>query len=116
VPFIIALVERLLLADADHRAGIRPVGAAAQRYLIHDRRAIDQPADHADIGPGGRRIVEDARVLGPARVQRGDELIARDAERFSRAVEIQAVAAFVLHLREQDRLACCEICRTSVLR
>ena len=59
----LALVEALFLADADHGARIRPVGAAAERDLVHDRRAVDQPADGADIGPGQRRIVEDRGVF-----------------------------------------------------
>ncbi|CAM2148529.1 hypothetical protein PT2222_200004 [Paraburkholderia tropica] len=101
----LALMKRLFLADADHGARIRAVGAAAQRDLVHDRRAVDQPADHADVRPGGRRVVEDARILGLARVQGVDQLVARDAERFRRAIEIEAVARLVLHLGEQDRLA-----------
>ena len=48
----LALVEAFLLADADHGAGIRPVGTPADRDLVGDRRAVDQPADGADIGPG----------------------------------------------------------------
>ena len=44
--------------------------AAAQRHLVHDRRAVDQPADHADVGPGERRVVEDRAVFGAAAVQR----------------------------------------------
>ena len=41
----LALVEALLAADAHHRARVRRVGAARQRHLVHDRRAVDQPAD-----------------------------------------------------------------------
>src|SRR6266567_4018068 len=99
------LVEALFLADADHRPRVRPERAPAQGNLVHDRRAVDQPADGADVRPGERRIVEDARVLGLAGVQVGDELIARDAERFRRRVEVEAVARLVLHLGHQDRLA-----------
>ena len=99
------LVEALFLADADHRARIRAERAAAQRNLVHDRRAVDQPADRADVGPGQRRIVEDARILGLAGMQVGDQLVARHAERLGRAVEIEPVARFVLDLGHQDRLA-----------
>src|SRR5580692_2068545 len=70
----LALVETLLLADAHHGARIRPVGAAADRDLVHDRRAIDQPADGADVRPGEGRVVEDARVLGSPRQQLRDQL------------------------------------------
>jgi len=41
----------------------RAVGTTAQRNLVHDRRAIDQPADGADVGPGQRRIVERSRNI-----------------------------------------------------
>ena len=61
----LALVEGFLLADAHHGAGRRAVGAAAERHLVHDRGAIDQPADHADVGPGQGRVIEDRAV--PAR-------------------------------------------------
>ncbi|MFK4569165.1 hypothetical protein ABIF94_000601 [Bradyrhizobium ottawaense] len=73
----LALMERLLLADPDHRARIGAVGAAAQRDLVHDRGAVDQPADGADISPGQRRIVEDRGVLGFAREHGIDQLLAR---------------------------------------
>src|SRR3546814_4505200 len=76
----LALVEALLLADADHGAGIRTVAGALQRHLVHDRRAVDQPADRADIRPGERRIVEDGAVLGLARIQRLYHLLAARSE------------------------------------
>src|SRR6266704_3298415 len=59
----LTLMEAFLLTDADHGPRIRTVGTATEGYLIHDRRAIDQPADRSHIGPGQSRIVEDARVL-----------------------------------------------------
>src|SRR4029434_1411106 len=59
----LALVKALLLADAHHRARIRPVRTTADRNLVYDRRAIDEPTDRSDIRPGRRRIVEDAGVL-----------------------------------------------------
>src|SRR5581483_2261730 len=37
----LSLVKTLLLADAYHGARIRPVRTAADRDLIHDRRAVD---------------------------------------------------------------------------
>ena len=99
------LVERLLLADAHHRAGVRTVGAAAQRHLVDDRGAVDQPADRADVGPGQRGVVEDRGVLLPARVQRVEQLVAGDPERLGGGVEVEPVAGLVLHLGQQDRLA-----------
>ena len=75
------------------------------RDLVHDGRAIDQPADRADVGPGEGRIVEDARVLGRAREQLLDQLLARDPEGLGGAVQVHAVAALVLHLGDQHRLA-----------
>ena len=47
----LSLVEAFFFAYAHHGAGIGAIRAAAQGHLIHDGRAIDQPADHADIGP-----------------------------------------------------------------
>ena len=82
-----------------------PVGAAADRHLVHDRRAVHQPADGADVGPGQGRVVEDRAVLGLAAVQRIEHLVAARAQRFGGRIEIQAVAAFVLHLGQQDGLA-----------
>ncbi len=99
------LVEGLLLADADHRAGVGPVGAAAQRHLVHDRGAVDEPADRADVGPGERRVVEDRGVLLLAVVQHVEQVAAVDAERLGGRVEVQPVPGLVLHLRHQDRLA-----------
>ena len=101
----LALVEALLLADADHGARIGSVRAARERDLVHDRRAVDQPADHADVGPRKRRVVEDGRVLGLAGVQGFDQIVARHAQGLRRGVQVQAVTAFVLHLGEQDGLA-----------
>src|ERR1700733_8511631 len=37
----LSLVERLFLADADHRAGVGAVGGAAQRHLVADRGPVD---------------------------------------------------------------------------
>ena len=101
----LALVEALLLADAHHGARVRAVGAAADRDLVHDRRAVHQPADGADVCPGERRVVEDARVLGGARQQLLEHLGTRDSEGLGSTVEIHAVSALVLHLGDQHRLA-----------
>ena len=101
----LALVEGFFLADADHRARIGTIGTAAQRDLVHDRRAIDQPADRADVGPGQRRIIEDRGILGFPRQHQVDQFFARGAERLGGGVEIEPVAAFVLHLGEQRGLA-----------
>ena len=101
----LALVEGLLLADPDHGAGVGAVGAAAQRHLVDDRGAVDQPADRADVGPGQRRVVEDRGVLLPAGVQLVEQVGAVDAERLGGGVQVEAVAGLVLHLGHQDRLA-----------
>src|SRR5512146_193312 len=101
----LALMEALLLADAHHGARVRAIGTAADRDLVHDGRAVDQPADRPDIRPGECRIVEDARVLGAAVEQLLQHLRPRDAERLGGAVEIHAVAALVLHLGDEYGLA-----------
>ncbi len=99
------LVEGLLLADAHHRSRVRSVRAAAERDLVGDRRTVDEPADGAHVGPGERRVVEDARVLLTAVVEQVDQLGARRPERLGRAVEVEAVTGLVLHLGHEDRLA-----------
>ncbi|MBG9885073.1 hypothetical protein ABE10_00425, partial [Bacillus toyonensis] len=89
----------------DHRASIGPEGGAAQRHLVADRRPVDEPADRADVGVGEGRVVEDRRVLLPARDEHLGELVARGAEGLGRRVQVEPVPGLVLHLREQDRLA-----------
>ena len=101
----LALVEGLLLADADHGARVRAVGAAAQRDLVGDRGAVHQPADRADVRPGQGRVVEDRRVLLAAGVELVEQLFAAGAEGFGRAVQVEAVARLVLDLGHQDGLA-----------
>ena len=101
----LALVKTLFLADADHGPRIRPIGAAAQRDLVHDGCAIDQPANHTHVRPQQGRVVEDGAVFGAARVQGIEHLITRGPQRLARAVQVQAVAAFILHLGDQDGLA-----------
>ena len=101
----LALVEALLLADADHRTRVGAVGAAAERDLVHDRRPVHQPADRADIRPGDRRVVEDRGIARPAFQQAVHHLRPGNAERLGRGVEVKPVPALVLHLGEQDRLA-----------
>ena len=76
-----------------------------EHRLIHDRRTVDEPSDAADVGPRQRRIVEDARVLRRTVEQLLDELLPIDAERLGAAVDVEAVARFVLHLGEQRHLA-----------
>src|SRR5262249_51738383 len=99
----LALVEALFLANAHHCASIRPVARPLQRYLVHDRRAVDEPADRANIRPGKRRVIENGRVLRLAGVQRFDHLLAARPERLRSTIEIQPVTGLVLYLREQDR-------------
>src|SRR5437773_6525614 len=101
----LALMEAFLTADANHRACIRRERATANRHLVHDRRAVHEPADRPHIGPGQRRVVEDRAVFRAATVQCVDHLVARGAERLSGGVEVQAVTGLVLHLGEQDGLA-----------
>ncbi|MDT4844520.1 hypothetical protein FQZ97_784840 [compost metagenome] len=101
----LALVEGLFLADADHGAGVGAVGGALQHHLVDDGGAIHQPAHRAHVGPVQRRVVEDAGVLGLAGMQPGDLLVAVGAEGLHGAVQVQAVAGFVLDLRHQLQLA-----------
>jgi hypothetical protein len=82
-----------------------PVGAAAQRHLVADRGTVDEPPDDADVGVAQRRVVEDRRVLLLAVDELLGELLAVDAERLGRGVEVHAVPGLVLHLGQQDRLA-----------
>ncbi len=98
-------MEGLLLADPDHGARVRAVAAAAERDLVADRGAVDQPADHTDVGEGEGRVVEDRGVLLAAGDQLLREFGAVHAEGLGGGVEVQAVAGLVLGLREQDRLA-----------
>ena len=99
------LVERLLLADPHHRPGVGAVGAAADRHLVDDRGAVDQPADRAHVGPGEGRVVEDRGVLLPAGVQQVEQLGPVDAQGLGGGVEVEPVAGLVLDLGHQDRLA-----------
>ncbi len=98
-------MEALFLAHPDHRARVRAIGRPLQRHLVHDCRAIDQPADRANVGPGQRRIIEDGRIFGFARVQRLDHLLSGGAERLRRAIEVETVPGLILDLGEQDYLA-----------
>ena len=50
-----------------------------------DRCAIDQPTDHADVGPGQRGVVENAGVFGFAGEQGVDHFFARVAPSVSAA-------------------------------
>ncbi|MNT56195.1 hypothetical protein D3C72_1934780 [compost metagenome] len=101
----LALVEALFLADAHHGPGVGAVGGALQHHLVDDRRAIHQPAHRAHVGPVQRRVIEDARILGLAAVQLGDFFIAVGAQGFHGAVQVQAVAGFVLDLGHQLQFA-----------
>ena len=98
-------VERLLHVDPLHGAHVRAVGAVGERFLIHDRRAVDEPLDHGDVAPGRRGIVEDVVILRHACNQIAQHLIARLAEVLRHAIEHLAVADFVLDLGRQCELA-----------
>ncbi len=76
-----------------------------QHRLVHDGRAVNQPADGPHIGPAEGGVVEDAGVLGPAFQQGVDHLVAADAQRFGGVVEVLAVPCLVLHLGQQHHLA-----------
>ena len=133
----LALVEAFLLADADHGARVGAVAAAAERDLVHDRRAVHQPADGADVGPRQRRIVEDRGILGLARraaappapraTRRASRRRNRDRGRGRPRPApwpaarpcAAAIGARVSQLPSGcmpmiSECACCEICRTSV--
>src|SRR3984957_4005780 len=99
------LVERLLLADADHRPRVGAVGGAAERYLVADRGPVHQPADDADVGVAERGVVEDGRVLLTALDELPGEVGPVGPERLGGAVQVHAVAGLVLDLGQQDRLA-----------
>jgi len=101
----LALVKALFAADADHGAGVGRERAAADRHLVHDGRAIDQPADGAHVGPVQRGVVEDRAVLGLARVQGIQQFVTRHAQGLGRRIQVQAMAALVLDLGQQDGLA-----------
>ncbi len=101
----LALVEAFLFADFHHRSRIGAVGRAAQRHLVDDGGAVDQPADHADIRPVERGVIEDRGVLHLAVEHLLVDVLARTAEGLGGAVEVQTVAGFVLHLGQQHRLA-----------
>src|SRR3712207_7059474 len=82
----------------------RSVGRLGEDRLVDDRRAVDEPADDADVGVAQRRVVEDARVLRLSRQELVDQLLAAYPERLGPAVDVEPVAGLVLHLREQDHL------------
>lgn len=92
------LAETLLPADTDHRPRIGSIGTPAQRDLIDDRRAINQPADRSDIRPAQRRIIEDRALLRLLAAQCGYRLLARRAERLRRSIKAHAMPAFILYL------------------
>src|SRR5690349_3283428 len=98
------LVEVLFLADPHHRAGIRPIRRLREHRLIDDRRAVDQPTNGADVRPRQRRIIENARVLGRSIEQLLNKFLAIDAERLRSAVDVEAVAGFVLYLGQERHL------------
>src|SRR6185437_2805438 len=101
----LSLVKALLLADAYHGACVRAVGATAQGDLIHDRRAVDQPADGAHVRPCQRRVVEDAGILRRSGEQLLQHLRPRDPQSLRSAVEIHSVTALILHLGDEHGLA-----------
>jgi hypothetical protein len=101
----LALVEAFFLAHAHHGAGVGAIASAAERHLVEDGGAIHEPTYAAHIGPAQGGVVENAAVLGFARVEVGQHLVARGAQRFGGAVEVEAVARLVLYLSQQDGLA-----------
>ena len=101
----LALVEAFFFAHTHHGACIRAVGTTTQRDLVHDGSAIDQPSNHAHIGPGQSGVVEDRAVLGATGVQRIEHLVTAGAQSFCCAVEVETMARFVLHLGHQNCFA-----------
>ena len=101
----LALMKAFLLAHPHHGAGVRAKGAATEWHLIGDRRAIHQPADGADIGPGQAGIVENAGVFRLARQQVAIHLVPAGAQRLRRGIEVEAMAGLVLNLGHQRGLA-----------
>ena len=100
----LTLVEVFFLANADHGAGIRAIRGLGEHRLVHDRGAVDQPADHTHVRPRQRGIVEDAGVLRPTVEQGFDQVVAIDAERFRAAVDVQPMPGLVLHLGDERHL------------
>ena len=97
------LVKTLFFTDTDHRPGVRAVRTPAERYLIHDGRAVHQPADRADIRPREGRIIKDTGILRFPGKQISYQLIAADAQGFGGAIKIKTMAGFILDLGQQDR-------------
>ncbi len=98
-------MERLLLADAAHGAGVRAVRRLAQRGLVDDRRTVRQPGDRAGVRPGERRVVEGGGIPLVTCVEGVEQIRAVDAERLCGGVQIEAVAGLVLDLGDEHRLA-----------
>ena len=94
-------MKSFFFANTNHRARIGAIRTTTQRNLINDRRTIDQPADHADISPGERGVIENTGVLGLARQKIGRHLIARYTERFSGAIQVQAMTGLILNFCQQ---------------
>ena len=79
-------MKTFFLADTNHRTGIRSIGRIDERHLIHDGRAVYQPANGANVGPGKGWIVEDAGVFGFAGMQLFKKLFPGNAQCFGGAV------------------------------
>jgi len=95
----------LLFAHPHHGAAVRTVGRPAQRHLIDDRGAVDEPAHCAHVCPGRGGVVEDREYLAFSADELIHHLVARGAEGLCRRVQVEPVAGLVLHLRHQDRFA-----------
>jgi len=98
-------VERLFFANANHGARVRPIRATAQRDLVHDGGAINQPANHADIGPSQGGVIENGAVLGASGVQGLQHLVTAGSQGFSSAVKVKTMTAFVLYFSYQNGFA-----------
>ena len=80
------IVESLFGTDAHHGSRVRAVGSTGQHSLVLDGRPVHQPADHADVRPGQRRVVENVGILGFAAQQGVDQILPLSAQRFGRVI------------------------------
>ncbi|MNP18346.1 hypothetical protein D3C76_1108270 [compost metagenome] len=93
-------MEALFFTDFHHRSGIGAVRGTTQGYLIDDGGTVDQPADHTNVSPVQRWIIEDGGVLHLTREHLLVDILAGAAEGFRRAVQIKAVPGFILDFRQ----------------
>ena len=101
----LALVKALLLANPHHGACIGAIAAFAEGHLVHDGRAIYEPANSSHVCPIQGGVVENAAVFGFAAVKVGDGVVSLNAQGLASAVEIQTMSGLVLDLGHEDGLS-----------